>query len=205
MREVRAATGVWRWRRQPLCRPTDLVEAWVALVAALLMVGCAPAVGWLAGSATDDSLRQSARQQRQQRHAVIATVLGPAPPTRSAAYDPDAPTAREKRRAVLARWISVDGGRHTGRVFTSPRTAHPGDRLTLWTDDTGRIVPPPLDLSTVRVHAALTGAGAAFAAMVLIVCVHRLLLWRLFRRRYARLDRAWAAVGPDWGRAGAGS
>jgi hypothetical protein len=202
---VRAATGVWRWRRNPLRRATDLLEAWVALVAAVLLVTAAPAVGWITGSLTDESLRQSVRIQRQQRHAVTATVLNPAPAHKPAAYDPESSAGHEKRRPVVAKWTEADGSRHTGTVSTVLRTVRTGDTFTIWTDRAGRIVTRPMDAATAGVHAALAGIGAAFAAAALVECARRLVVWRLVRRRYARLDRAWAAAGPDWGRTGAGS
>ncbi|MET7617314.1 hypothetical protein [Streptomyces sp. NPDC005408] len=202
---MRAATGVWRWRRNPLRRATDLLEAWVALVAAVLLVTAAPAFGWLSGSLTDDSLRQSVRIQRQQRHPVTATVLRPAKEPKPPAYDPEGSATREKRRPVVAKWTAVDGSRHTGNVSTVLRTARPGVTFTLWTDRTGMIVNRPMDAATARVHAVLAGIGAALSAAGLVECTRRLVVWRLVRRRYARLDRAWAAAGPDWGRTGAGS
>ncbi|NUK33437.1 hypothetical protein HRW23_07315 [Streptomyces lunaelactis] len=202
---MRAAMGVWRWRHNPLRRATDLLEAWVALVAALLLITAAPAVGWISGAKTDDSLRQSVRIQRQQRHAVIATVLKPAPDPESAAYDPESAAAREKRRPIVAKWTAVDGSRHSGTVSTALRTARVGDTFTIWTDRTGRVVHHPMDLAGAKVHAVLAGMGAALASAGLVECARALIMWRLVRRRHARLDRAWAAAGPDWGRTGAGS
>jgi hypothetical protein len=45
----------------------------------------------------------------------------------------------------------------------------------------------------------------ALLAAGLVECGRRLVLWRMVRRRYARLDRAWEQAGPDWGLTGAGS
>ncbi|MFI1393763.1 hypothetical protein [Streptomyces sp. NPDC020681] len=202
---MRTAAGVWRWRRNPLRRATDLAEAWVALVAALLLVTAAPAIGWIAGSLTDESLRQSVRVQRQQRHPVTATVLKPAPKPRPGAYDPESSATRERRRAVVAKWRAPDGSRHTGAVSTELRTVRPGDTFTVWTDAAGRVVGRPMDAATAQVHAVLAGIGAAFASAGIFEGARRLIVWRLVRRRYARWDRAWAAAGPDWGRTGAGS
>lgn len=202
---MRTATGLWRWRHNPLRRATDLFEAWVALVAAVLLVTAAPAVGWITANLTDESLRQSVRMQRQQRHAVTATVLRPAPPHKPAPYDPESSAAGEQRRPVVAKWTAADGSRHTGTVSTVLRTVRPGDTFTIWTDPAGRIVNRPMDAATAGVHAVLAGIGAAFAAAGLVECARRLVVWRLVRRRYARLDRGWAAAGPDWGRTGAGS
>ncbi|WP_406002293.1 hypothetical protein [Streptomyces sp. NBC_00829] len=202
---MRTAAGVWRWRRNPLRRATDLLEAWLALVAAVLLVTAAPAVGWISGSLTDESLRQAVRAQRQQRHPVTATVVRQARKPKPSAYDSESPAAHEKRRPVVAKWRAVDGSRHTGTVSTVLRTARPGSIFTIWTDSSGQMVNRPMDPATVRVHAVLAGTGAAFGAAGLVECARRLIVWRLVRLRYARLDRAWAAAGPDWGRTGAGS
>ncbi|MFD9225050.1 hypothetical protein ACFWDI_34785 [Streptomyces sp. NPDC060064] len=202
---MRAAKGVWAWRHNPLRRATDLFEAWVALIAALLLFTAAPAAGWATGSLTDESLRQAVRNQRQQRHPVTATVLKPAPAPKPAAYDPESSAAHEKRRPIIAKWTAVDGSRHTGTVSTVLRTARAGDTFTIWTDRAGRVVSRPMDAATARVHAVLAGIGAALTAAGLIACARRLIVRRLVRRRYARLDQAWAAAGPDWGRTGAGS
>ncbi|MCM2390716.1 hypothetical protein NBG84_20835 [Streptomyces sp. CWNU-1] len=200
-----AVRGVWRWRGNPLRRATDLIEAWVALIAALLLVTLSPAIGWLVGSATEDSLRQSMRLQRQQRHPTTATVLSPAPPAKPPSYDPDATASHRQRGAVRAQWRAVDGQRRTGTVSTVLAKPRAGDRITIWTDAQGHAVGRPLNGTTVRTHAALTGVGGALTAAGTLECARRLVLWRLVRRRYERLDRAWAAVGPDWGRTGTGS
>ncbi|NWF25725.1 hypothetical protein HW130_05505 [Streptomyces sp. PKU-EA00015] len=202
---MRAAAGIFRWRHNPLRRATDLAEAWVALVAALLLVTAAPVVGWITGTLTDESLRQSVRIQRQQRHATTATVLGPATVAGPAALDPESAAASEQRRVVAAEWTAPDGTRRTGSLTTGLRSSRTGATFTVWTDGFGRMVPRPMEPGTVRVHATLAGIGAALAFGLLVECARRIVLWRLVRRRFADLDRAWAAVGPDWGRAGAGS
>jgi hypothetical protein len=47
---VGAIRGLWRWRRNPLRRATDLVEAWLALVVLLLVLVAAPVIGSLVGA-----------------------------------------------------------------------------------------------------------------------------------------------------------
>ncbi|MGW4148547.1 Rv1733c family protein, partial [Streptomyces albogriseolus] len=88
MRAVRAVSGLWRWRRNPLRRATDLAEAWLALTALLLVTLAAPLIGVLSGIAAHTSLQRSVRAQQQSRHVVTAAVvreLDPAP----AATDPE--------------------------------------------------------------------------------------------------------------------
>lgn len=202
---MRAAVGIWRWRRNPLRRATDLFEAWLALVAALLIILTAPVAGWITGALAEESLRQAIRVQRLQRHVTTATVLGEATPHRPAVPDPETATANERRTLVEAKWTAPDGSRHTGTLPTALPSPRPGETFRIWTDSSGRTVPRPLSPASAEVHAALAGVGAALAWGLLLECARRLVLWRLVRRRHAQLDRAWAAVGPDWGRAGAGS
>ncbi len=75
VRAVRAVSGLWRWRRNPLRRATDLAEAWLALTALLLVALAAPLIGVLSGSAAHTTLQRSVRAQHQSRHLVTATVV----------------------------------------------------------------------------------------------------------------------------------
>ncbi|MFI1165524.1 hypothetical protein ACH4UM_18400 [Streptomyces sp. NPDC020801] len=201
---MRAICGLWRWRRNPLRRTTDLVESWVALVALLLILLAAPTIGSLTGSLAQGALQQSVRDQRQARHPVTATVVRrlerdvPEP-------DPEISTGRDVLSRVVADWTAPDGTRWRGPVTTGLRTPHPGDHFTLWTDDHGVTVTRPLDSATATTHAVLAGLGAAVGAAGLVEGIRRLIVRRLVRRRYARWDQAWDRAGPDWGRTGTGS
>ncbi|GGW42775.1 hypothetical protein GCM10010503_19090 [Streptomyces lucensis JCM 4490] len=198
-----ALTGLWRWRHNPLCRATDLAEAWVALVALALIAVAAPVTGALAGAAAQDSLQRSVREQRHTRHLVTATVvrdLGK-PMTDT---DPDT-TARETRSRVLADWTAPDGTRRRGPVLADLESPHTGDHFRVWADPHGRITARPLDAPTATTHAVLAGIGTALATAALIESGRRLAVWRMVRRRYAGWDRAWERAGPDWGKAGTGS
>lgn len=62
--------GVWRWRRNPLRRPTDLFEAWVAFAALVCVIVVAPAIGWVAGLRVDGTLQQAAQEQRDRKSVV---------------------------------------------------------------------------------------------------------------------------------------
>jgi len=201
---VRAAAGVWRWRHNPLRRTTDLVEAWVALATVLLIALAAPAAGWVSGTLVNDVLQQSVRVQHQQRHHIQAVVVRrlPDPPLSPGT---EASAERGARLRVMANWTAPDGTPHTGSVTAGRQASEAGDRFRIWTDDRGRLVSRPMDGATATTHAALAGFASAAAAGTLAEVVRRLVVRRLMHRRYARLDRAWAAAGPDWGRTGAGS
>ncbi|MEV6548313.1 hypothetical protein AB0M57_06330 [Streptomyces sp. NPDC051597] len=201
---MRSAVGVWRWRQNPLCRRTDLVEAWVALVALVLMLVAAPVLGGLCGAVSDHALQRTAAREQRQRHPTTAVVVGAAH-DRGARADAEGVGGREGRVRVVATWTAHDGTAHTGTVAAPRRAAPVGSTFRMWTDDRGIRTGRPLDSTTAHAHAVFAGLGAAAAAAGLVEAVRRLVVWRLMRRRYARLERAWAGYGPDWGRAGAGS
>ncbi|KUJ68151.1 hypothetical protein ACZ90_21500 [Streptomyces albus subsp. albus] len=201
---MRATRGLWRWRRNALCRSTDLAEAWVALVAVVLMVLAAPVAGWAAGAATRDALLGTVRTQQAQRRQVPATVLRlETEPRRDS--DPETSSRRDAYRRVVAVWRAPDGSRRTDTLRATRPVAGPGDRFPIWTDPRGKPVARPLDRATATTHAVLAGAAAGAAAAGLVEGLRRLAVWRLMRRRYAEWDIAWERAGQDWGRAGAGS
>ncbi|MFF5141818.1 hypothetical protein ACFY6U_19155 [Streptomyces sp. NPDC013157] len=201
---MRAIRGLWRWRRNPLRRATDLAEAWVAMAALVLIVVAAPLLGSFVGAAAQDSLQRSVRQQQHDRHLVLATVvrkLGGAP----VEPDPDATSVHDTRSRVLADWTAPDGTRQEGPVLTTIKSPHKGDHFDVWTDRQGVVTARPLDTATATTHAVLAGFGAALLAAGLVEGGRRTIVWRMVRRRYARWDQAWDRAGPDWGKAGTGS
>ncbi|MCX5207108.1 hypothetical protein OG897_37600 [Streptomyces sp. NBC_00237] len=199
----RTASGVWRWRHSSLRRTTDLVEAWVALAALLLIAVASPATGLAVGLRVNASLQHQVAQQHEERHETTGVVLRPVRATRTTG-DAEVGAGYAGPVVVLARWTAHDGSKHTGRASTVLRAAEPGDTFPLWTDDAGRIVNRPVDARTATAQAALSGFGA-FAVLASVAhCARLLVVRRLMQRRYARLDRAWARVGPEWGRTGAG-
>lgn len=198
--------GVWRWRRNPLRRQTDLFEAWVAFATLLCVLLVAPAIGCAAGLRVDGTLQRAAREQRDERHLVPAVVVRPTPdPVLGAAADPAAQRQSPQRTQIVASWTAPDGSSHQGTVPAAEEPPRPGDRFRIWTDAHGRLVGRPLDPSSASFHAVVAGLAAALGMAALVETLRRLIVRRLMHRRYIRLDRAWAAAGPDWGRAGAGS
>ncbi|MEU0944313.1 hypothetical protein ABZ379_16175 [Streptomyces canus] len=201
---MRAISGLWRWRRNPLRRGTDLAEAWVALLALLLILVLGPVIGSVTGHAAQGALQRSVREQQDSRRLVTATVIRKLERSPLDA-DPEATAGRNPRTRVVADWTAPDGTTHHGTVMAGLQTPHRGDHFGLWTDLQGRIAARPLDSATATTHAVLAGTGAALLTAGLIEGVRRLAVWRMVRRRYARWDQAWDRAGPDWGRTGTGS
>ncbi|UGY94725.1 hypothetical protein [Streptomyces gobiensis] len=197
----RAIAGLWRWRRNPLCRRSDRAESWLALTAALAIAVGAPLTGAAGGDAAHRALLRTVRDQHEHRHQVWATVQRTLPRWSA---DPEADWEHTARYRVIASWTAVDGTSHTAPVGTQ-RAARPGDRFRLWTDARGRIVARPMEARTAASHAALAGLVAAMAAAAATEAGRRLALRQLLRRRYERWEREWARVGPDWGRTDASS
>ncbi|MGW7193561.1 Rv1733c family protein, partial [Streptomyces sp. NPDC054838] len=161
-----------------------------------------------AGVRVDDTLQRAVREQRQERYLVPAVVLRPAQGTLAggaAAADKSAGPQTPQRTRILASWTAPDGSSHQGTVPAAEEPPRPGDRFRIWTDTSGRLVGQPLAASAAAFHSVMAGMAAALGVAALVETVRRLIVRRLVHRRYLRLDRAWAAVGPDWGRAGAGS
>ncbi|GAA2422660.1 Rv1733c family protein [Streptomyces macrosporus] len=190
---MRSIAGLWRWRRNPLCRSTDRVEGWLTLSAVLLITLATPAAAVWGGRAAHQALLETARDQYRQRYQVWATVAETAPPPTS---DPEPDSGYR----VAATWTAADGRTHTGTV-TTDRAAEPGDRLRVWTDARGHLTSRPMDAAGALSHAVLAGIGTAGVAAGLVETVRRLAVRRLMARRYARWEEEWARVGPDWGRA----
>ncbi|MBZ6476281.1 Rv1733c family protein [Streptomyces griseocarneus] len=194
---------VWRWRRNPLRRRSDVLEAWAGVAAVVLVLMTAPVVGWVTGTAAHQALRETVREQHLHRHLVTATTVRAVHGGAEGA-GLDTGAGREGYHRVVARWPGPDGRERTGAV-AARQPAVPGRRFPLWTDDLGRVAPRPLDDATATVHAVLAGAGAAAATAALVEGARRLVVWRLARRRFAQWDRAWERAGHTWGRADAGS
>ncbi|MEU2336852.1 hypothetical protein ABZ608_25185 [Streptomyces sp. NPDC013172] len=202
---MRTIRGLWRWRRNPLRRATDLVEAWLALVTLVLIAVAAPVLGSVVGAAAQGALQRSVRQQHHDRHLVTVTVvrrLGGGTPVET---DPDVAGVRDSRSRVLADWTAPDGSHRQGSVLTTLKSPDKGDHFDVWTDQHGLITARPLDSATASTHAVLAGFGAALLAAGLVEGARRMIVWRMVHRRYARWDQAWERAGPDWGKAGTGS
>jgi hypothetical protein len=182
---------LWRWRRNPLKRRADAVEAWVVLGAWTLTV----LVGVLVGVAVNGTVEHGLARERAEWRPVVAHLTERAPGaavTRSGA-------ANGERVWAEVRWTVPDGSAHTGqaRVAAGSGTGTP---VTVWTDPAGRLVTKPATAAQARLRAALTGALIGAGAASVPFVGGRLLCGRLERRRMEQWDAEWARFGPLWGR-----
>lgn len=202
---MRSIVGLWRWRKNPLRRGTDLMEAWVALAAALLLALATPATGWICGARVNSSLQHTVRLQREERHRTTVLVTGLPKERHGGMFDAESAAHHDGGVQVSATWTGADGTPRSGTLTAPVRHVRAGSAFSIWTDPRGTPVKSPMNGTAARLNAVMAGAGVAILAAVLVELLRRLVLWRIVRRRYSRLDRAWAAAGPDWGRTGAGS
>ncbi|MFF0745444.1 hypothetical protein ACFYVL_34100 [Streptomyces sp. NPDC004111] len=181
----------WRWRRNPLRRPCDTVEAWARLVLLTVVFLWVPLAGALCGAATYDAAATEAARQRAALHVVRATVVrsDPAP---TAAYG-----SGQTRHPVTVRWRGPDGAQRVAVVRT--RTDTPvGSRTDVWLDAAERAVTGPpsgVELGTAAVAVGSVTAIGGWLTAAGLWCAVRA---SAHRRRLAEWERDWARTEPRW-------
>jgi hypothetical protein len=182
---------LWRWRRNPLKRGADVLEAWVVLGAWVLTV----LAGVLAGLAVSWSVERELARERVEWRPVAAHLTEQAPGT----SDAPAETSSGERVWAEVRWSTADGSAHTGQVRVPPGSTL-GAPVTVWTDPEGRLVSKPATEAQARLRSALIGGLIGVSAGAVPFVGARVLRGRMERRRMERWDAEWALLGPLWGR-----
>ncbi|MGW6268305.1 Rv1733c family protein [Streptomyces sp. NPDC055060] len=184
---------LWRWRRNPLRRRTDLLQGWIAVGLFLAVLVATPAAVVLVGDTARRHLEQTARHQADTRHRTTAVLVHDAPRH----PEPGSAEARKTRYPVTVRFTDRHGHGHTAQADVEPALAA-GDSVRVWADDDGELTEPPLTTDEVRDHTTGYVVLAAMAVPILgaAACagVHR----RLERHNLARWDAAWARTAPRW-------
>ncbi|MFE8947047.1 hypothetical protein [Streptomyces sp. NPDC007856] len=182
---------LWRWRRNPLKRRADVVEAWVLLGAWLLTV----MAGISSGLVAAESVEHGLARERAAWRPVVAHVVGRAP-GRSPVHRHA--SAGERVWAKVG-WTVADGSTHTGQVRVEPGSKA-GTPVTVWTDPQGRLVDRPASASEAAFRGTLIGCLVGVSAAAVPFAVGLALRGRLERRRMHAWDTEWARLGPQWGR-----
>lgn len=187
-----ARVRMWRWRRNPLRRRSDRVEAWVLLVAWVLALVGGIAAGVTAGSAAERGFDH----QRTERREVQATVVKD---DRGSDQGASASRGGEERAWAPVRWTGPDGEERRGRAQVEPGT-RAGARVPVWTDRSGALASAPLSPSEALLEASLLGAmatGFTCGTVWVLACGAR---GALDRRRMEQWDEEWRRVDSRWGR-----
>ncbi|MDL2081269.1 hypothetical protein QNN03_32960 [Streptomyces sp. GXMU-J15] len=174
---------MWRWRRSPLRRRCDLVEAWVVLAGWVIALVC----GVVAGLAAVGAVERAAEEQRERSRQVSAVLMedtvGKAPARVPADY----------RVWAKVRWTGPDGRTHTDEARVMP-DIRKGAAVEVWTDDSGRITSEPLSGSEITLHSASGGTLAALCASGAVLGC----LWGvrqlMERRRLDQWEAEWARI-----------
>ncbi|MEU6217465.1 hypothetical protein ABZ845_08075 [Streptomyces sp. NPDC047022] len=191
---MRTRVRGWRWRCNPLRRRSDVIEAWTALLVAVLLCVGAPLAGVAAGWWAYGNARTAQVTERAQRHEVAAVLVEDAPAGSSATQ-----TSRQPLYDVKVRWTEPGKGAVT-TVARVPAGMRAGDRTDVWLDARNRGVDPPPTDTVVWQHAATTGVWAA-AGVAGAVLVARAVTRRVAQRhRMAEWEAEWARTGPEWRR-----
>jgi hypothetical protein len=148
------------FRRNPLIRASDRIEALamaVAVMVSLLAVPVAAAVG----TAVHDSRRDVYAQQHHTRHLVTATITDGI-----AAQN----ISRTNTATMAGRWTAA-GAEHNGAVETQSATK-PGDHVAIWVDNNGALTDDPTPTTRAGADAVTAAlfmwAGVTTAAVILL-------------------------------------
>ncbi|AVH54846.1 MULTISPECIES: Rv1733c family protein [Streptomyces] len=182
-----ARVRLWRWRRNPLKRRSDVIEAWVVLAGwVIVLIG-----GLIAGLVAVAAVERSAERQRTERREVPAVLV------EDAADRPPAGATTDHRVWAAVRWTEADGSTRTDEARVPPRT-RAGSSVTVWTDQNGRITAAPLTEGEARLHAVSGGVLAAASTGGLVWGAVRAARSGLERRRLAEWAAEWERIDTRW-------
>ncbi|MBV7697907.1 hypothetical protein [Streptomyces sp. TRM70350] len=191
---MRTRVRGWRWRRNPLRRRSDVVEAWTVLAVAVLLFLGAPLAGALAGWWAHGEARQTAAAQREDRRHVRAEVVGRTPDTLPTVHG-----GREYSYRATVRWTEPGEDPRTGTARV-PAGTRPGETVDVWFDGRGRSVPPPASAATIWQHSLTMGICATAGTVGVVLVGHAAVRRVADRHRMAEWERAWARTEPEWTR-----
>ncbi|MFJ4616705.1 hypothetical protein [Streptomyces sp. NPDC088812] len=189
---MRTRVRAWRRRGNPLLRRSDVVEAWTALLVAVLLLVGAPLTGAVVGRWAHQEATATAAEQRAERHRVRAEVTGRPPDSL-----PTASGGRADSYRVDVRWTEPGQGARTAVARVPAGTRH-GDVVEVWFDARGRSVGPPADGTAVWQHTLSLGVSAAGGTAAVVLLGHAVVRRAAMRHRLEEWDREWARTGPEW-------
>ncbi|WP_394436903.1 Rv1733c family protein [Streptomyces sp. SGAir0957] len=184
---------LWRWRHNPLRRPTDLAQAWIAVGLFLAVLAATPAAMSLVGDTVHRRLTEAARQQTATGHATSAELLHDAPRH----PEPGSDEAKEARYPVTVRFIDPRGAVRTARTDVEPASSA-GSTVRVWVDAEGRITDAPLTTQQIRDRAMGRVVITAIAVPLFALGVYAYVDRRIERYHLARWGASWARVAPGW-------
>ncbi|MCD7442294.1 hypothetical protein K4B79_29245 [Streptomyces lincolnensis] len=178
----------WRWRRNPLRRHSDTVEARIVLVTWTVALLGGLLAGEVAGAVVEDGLAA----RRAAVHPVSAVLVEDADKAPSVTSVGSDGTVR-----ATVRWTAPDGSTHTAKTRVVAGS-DAGTPVTVWSDRTGALVRTPPSATEALVESALTGVLVAVGTGGAVLGCGWVARHRLNRRRMRDWETEWATVGPEW-------
>ncbi|MEU7381417.1 MULTISPECIES: hypothetical protein [unclassified Streptomyces] len=184
---------LWRLRRNPMRRPSDLAQAWIGLGVLLAVLAGTPVALFFVGDTALRHYERAAEHQRRTRWQTTAVLLHDAPRH----PEPGSEEAKGTRYPVPVRFTDPGGLARTARTDVEPGLPA-GSPVDVWADTDGRITAPPLSAAQVRSHSKGWAILAALAVPVTGAAVYGAAGLLLRRRNLAAWDSAWARTAPGW-------
>ncbi len=192
--------GQWLYRtvrglrpdRNPLRRRVDRVETY--LLASLFLASAvgAPFAAQAASQAAYAGALHAQQEQLAARHQVSAVLTAPAGPSVSG-YGLSANVPAK------ASWTSSTGVSVSGEVLAPPGSPK-GAKVTVWADDAGNLVSPPLEDSQVTGQRDMAAVAAVSGIGVLFLAEAAVVRHVMYRRRMAAWDADWLVTERTWHR-----
>jgi hypothetical protein len=183
---VRSSVG--RGRSSPLRRGVDRAER-IALAVAVGLAVLAVPVAVLAGAGVQRAADAVAIAQNATAHPVTALLLRDAP------YDTTGAMLGSAR--TLGEWHTLSGSVRTGQVDVPPGSTA-GTSVSIWIDDAGRPVAPPLTEDQAYWRGVVTVIMVLLGLLAAITATFCGLHWVLNRRRLAQWAADWRSIEPHW-------
>ncbi|MEU9733898.1 hypothetical protein [Streptomyces sp. NPDC048002] len=184
-----ARQRMWRWRRNPLRRRSDVVEAWIVLVVWFLVV----VGGVLAGLVVSDAADRAFAEQRAERRPTRAVLLTDVPRADGSADSP------RPQGLARVRWTTGAGTERTDEAMVD-RGLKAGAEVTLWLDRAGDPATRPPSASEAAWESGALGTAAGLALAGLVFGAGAAARWRLGRNSAERWGQEWELVEPEWRR-----
>ncbi|MEU2281477.1 hypothetical protein ABZ614_05785 [Streptomyces sp. NPDC013178] len=184
---------LWRLRRNPLRRRSDLVQGWVGLALVLAVPAATPLAVCLVGDAAHHHYTRAAQHQATTRRPTTAVLLEDAPRH----PEPGSAEARETRYPAKVRFTDPNGHSHTARTDVRPALPK-GSAIRVWAGTDGKITDPPLSPGQIRTRTRGAAVIAALGVHATAAAAYGAVGRVIQRRNLAAWDAAWAETAPRW-------
>ena len=155
-------TLLWRWRRNPLRRRTDLAQGLIAVGLFLAVLAATPAAMFLIGDTAYRHHKETARHQAATWPHTPAVLVHDAPRH----PEPGSYEAKKTLYPATVRFTDPHGHTRTAKTDVEPALAA-GSTVHVWVNDEGKITDPPLTTEQVRNRTMVYAVLAALAVPLL--------------------------------------